>query len=193
MFFSAEVFLVNQGGGTMSTVKQGKERQIVEIKERFENAKSVVVTDYRGINVADMTALRKQLRDAGVEYKVLKNTYIKIATEEMDLDELDEVLQGPTAIAFSYDDAVSAAKVISEFNKSHGQGLPKIKAGVLEGNFINVTQVVDLANLPPKDVLLSMVLRTMQAPITSFVRTNNNVIAKLFYAINAIKDQKEAI
>jgi large subunit ribosomal protein L10 len=69
--------------------------------------------------------------------------------------------------------------------------LPKIKAGVLEGKFINVDQVVDLANLPPKDVLLSMVLRTMQAPITSFVRANNSIITKLLYALNAIKEEKE--
>jgi large subunit ribosomal protein L10 len=175
----------------MSKIRQEKERQVAEIKEKFNNAKAAIVTDYRGINVADMTDLRKQLRDAGVEYKVLKNTFVKIATEDMELGDLNEALQGPTAIAFSYDDAVTAAKILSEFSKEHDLKLPKIKAGVLEGKFINVDQVVDLANLPPKDVLLSMVLRTMQAPITSFVRANNSIITKLLYALNAIKEEKE--
>lgn len=177
----------------MSKIRQEKERQVAEIKEKFDNAKAAIITDYRGINVADMTELRKQLREAGVEYKVLKNTFVKIATEDMELSDLDETLQGPTAIAFSYDDAVAAARILNEFSKEHESKLPKIKAGVLEGKFINVDQVVDLANLPPKEVLLSMVLRTMQAPITSFVRTNNGIITKLLYALNAIKEEKEAI
>ncbi len=175
----------------MSKIRQEKERQVAEIKEKFNNAKAAIVTDYRGINVADMTDLRKQLREAGVEYKVLKNTFVKIATEDMDLGDFKEALQGPTAIAFSYDDAVTAAKILSEFSKEHDLKLPKIKAGVLEGKFIDFDQVVDLANLPPKDVMLSMVLRTMQAPITSFVRANNSIITKLLYALNAIKEEKE--
>ncbi len=177
----------------MSKIRQEKERQVAEIKEKFDNAKAAIVTDYRGINVADMTDLRKKLREAGVEYKVLKNTFVKIATEDMELGDLEDTLQGPTAIAFSYDDAVAAARIINDFSKEHGLKLPKIKAGVLEGKFINVDQVIDLANLPPKDVLLSMVLRTMQAPITGFVRTNNGIITKLLYALNAIREEKEAI
>ncbi|MFP4456085.1 MAG: 50S ribosomal protein L10 [Clostridia bacterium] len=177
----------------MSKIRQEKERQIAEIKEKFDNAKAAIITDYRGINVADMTDLRKRLREAGVEYKVLKNTFVKIATEDMEISELDEALQGPTAIAFSYDDAVTAAKILNEFSKDHELKLPKVKAGVLEGKFINVNQVIDLANLPPKEVLLSMVLRTMQAPITGFVRTNSSIITKLLYALNAIKEEKEAI
>ncbi len=177
----------------MSKIRQAKEKQVAEIKEKFSNAKAAIITDYRGINVADMTELRKQLRDAGVEYRVLKNTFVKIATEDMEIENLNEALQGPTAIAFSYDDAVTAAKIISEFSKSHALKLPQVRAGVLEGKYISESQVTDLANLPPREVLLSQVLRTMQGPIANFVGASNNIITKFVYALNAVKDQKEQV
>ncbi len=175
----------------MTTIREQKERQVEEIRNRFERAKAAILTDYRGINVEDMNALRKNLREAGVEYRVLKNSYTKIATEELGSSELAAALEGPTAIAFSYDDAVTAAKVLTEFNKTHPLKLPVIKAGVLEGKYIDAKQVTSLASLPPREVLLSQVLNVMQAPITSFVRTNAAIITKFLYALNAVKEQKE--
>lgn len=170
---------------------KAKQEQVQEIRDRFERAQSAILTDYRGINVADMTVLRKQLREAGVEYKVLKNTLVKRALDGMDVEAVFDSLQGPTAIAFSYEDPVTAAKILSEFNKAHNDNLPAIKAGVLEGKVLDNAGVQALADLPSREVLLSTVLATMQAPITGFVRASNGIIASFVYALNAVREQKE--
>ncbi|QOR34568.1 50S ribosomal protein L10 [Clostridium sp. 'deep sea'] len=173
------------------SMREDKQRQVSEIRERFEKAKSVILTDYRGINVADMTELRKQLREAGIEYKVLKNTLVKIALEGKEVDEIKDSLQGPTALAFGYDDPVTAAKILSDFSKNHENNLPVVKAGILEGKVIDTAGVTALADLPSREVLLSMVLSGMQAPITGFVRASNGIISSLVYALNAVREQKE--
>jgi len=173
------------------SIREDKQQQVAEIRERFEKAQSAIFTDYRGINVADMTVLRKQLRDAGVEYKVLKNSLVKIAIDDMNLDKIYDSLQGPTAIAFSYDDPVTAAKILSEFSKNHKSELPKIKSGVLEGKPLNIEGVKALADLPSREVLLAMVLGGMQAPITGFVRAANGIVSSFVYALNAVREKKE--
>ncbi len=173
------------------SIREEKQRKVAEILERFEKAQSVILTDYRGINVADMTDLRKQLRDAGVEYKVLKNTLVKIALQDKNVDELYDALQGPTAIAFSYDDPVTPAKILSDYSNDHQDGLPKIKGGMLEGKAIDVAGVKALADLPSREVLLAMVLGGMQAPITGFVRAANGIVSSFVYALNAVREQKE--
>ncbi len=172
-------------------MREAKQVQVNEIRDRFERAQSAILTDYRGINVADMTELRKQLRDAGVEYRVLKNTLVKRALEGMNVEDVFDSLQGPTAIAFSYGDPVTAAKIISEFNKKQANKLPTIKAGVLEGKYLDFNGVKALADLPSREVLLATVLATMQAPITGFVRASNGIIASFVYALNAVREQKE--
>jgi large subunit ribosomal protein L10 len=173
------------------SIREDKQRKVSEIREKFENAKSVILTDYRGINVADMTELRKKLREAGIEFKVLKNTLVKIALEGKNVEELNDSLQGPTALAFSYDDPVTPAKILSEFSKDHKDGLPKLKAGMLEGKAINADGVKALADLPSREVLLAMVLGGMQAPITGFVRASNGIVSSLVYALNAVREKKE--
>ncbi len=147
----------------MSTkIHEMKEKQVAEIIQRFNDSKSTIVTDYRGLSVAQVTELRKQLREAGVDYKVLKNTFVRRAADEVGLNQLNEYLVGPTAIAFSSDDLVAPAKIIAEFSKKN-KAL-EIKVGILEGKILEIEQVRELASLPSRDGLLSMLLSVLQAP-----------------------------
>jgi large subunit ribosomal protein L10 len=150
----------------MSTAIEKKKEVVAEIVEKLQNSKSTILTDYRGLTVAEMNELRKQLREAGVEYKVLKNTMVRRAAEEVNYSELDEHLVGPTAIAFSPEDAVAPAKVLHKFAKDH-KAL-EIKAGVVEGNVVSLDQIKELADLPSREGLLSMLLSVLQAPMRNF-------------------------
>ncbi|MFV9511672.1 50S ribosomal protein L10 [Tepidibacillus sp. LV47] len=147
-------------------VREEKQKLVAEITDKLRNSKTTILTDYRGLNVAEVTELRKNLREAGVEFKVLKNTLVRRATKEADLTELDEFLTGPTAIAFSYDDVVAPAKIIVDFAKKH-EAL-EVKAGILEGRIVNVDEVKALASLPSREGLLSMLLSVLQAPMRNF-------------------------
>lgn len=145
------------------SIREEKEKKVSEIVQKFKDSKTTIITDYRGLDVVEITQLRKNLRDVGVEYKVYKNTFIKRATADIKLTEIDEFLTGPTAIAFSNEDLVAPAKIISEFAKKH-KAL-EIKAGILEGNVVLADQVKALATLPSRDGLLSMLLSVLQAPM----------------------------
>ena len=167
-----------------------KVAMVEEIQERLSRVQGAVLTDYRGLNAADMTALRKELREAGVEYKVFKNTLTILAAEEANMKDLVPLLTGPTAFAFGYDDPVAPAKIISEFAKKN-KAL-EIKGGFVEGQVVGPEGVVELANLPSREVLLSMVLRGMQGPMTGMVNVLQGNIRNFVYALNAVKEQKEA-
>ncbi|MFC7322268.1 50S ribosomal protein L10 [Halobacillus campisalis] len=162
----------------MSKIIEQKQQVVTEIADKFRNSKSAVLVDYRGLSVAEVTELRTQLREAGVEFKVYKNTMTRRATAETDLTELDEVLVGPTALAFSEDDAVSPAKVLNNFAKDH-QNL-ELKGGVIEGQVATLDQIKELATLPSYEGLVSMFLSVIQAPVRNFA-----------YATKAIAEQKE--
>ncbi|HAP3850869.1 TPA: 50S ribosomal protein L10, partial [Enterococcus faecalis] len=133
-----------------------KETLVQAAAEKFESAASVVIVDYRGLTVEEVTNLRKQLRDAGVEMKVIKNSILSRAAKKVGLDGLDEVFTGPTAVAFSNDDVVAPAKIIDEFAKD-AKAL-EIKGGVIEGKVSSVEQITALAKLPNREGLLSMLL-----------------------------------
>ncbi|SDW89462.1 LSU ribosomal protein L10P [Marininema mesophilum] len=150
----------------MSEAIESKKQVVAEIAEKFQNSKSTIITDYRGLTVAEMNELRSQLREAGVEYRVLKNTMTRRATSESNLNELDEHLVGPTAVAFSQEDVVAPAKVLHTFAKDH-QAL-EIKGGVVEGRVVTLDEVKALAELPSREGLLSMLLSVMQAPVRNF-------------------------
>lgn len=152
----------------MANAKVLEEKQLLvnELTAKLRESSCTVVTDYRGLNVAQVTELRKQLREAGVEFQVLKNTLVKRATAEAQLTELDEVLSGPTAIAFSKEDPVAPAKILNEFSKKNDK--LQIKAGVVEGKVVDVNQIKALADLPSREGLLSMLLSVLQAPIRNF-------------------------
>ncbi|KMY33676.1 50S ribosomal protein L10 [Lysinibacillus xylanilyticus] len=162
----------------MSKVIENKQAQVQEITEKFQNAASVVVVDYRGLNVAQVTELRKQLREAGVEFKVYKNTLTRRATEAVGLEGINDVLVGPNAIAFSTEDVVAPAKIINEFAKKN-EAL-EIKAGIIEGTISSVEDVKALAELPSREGLLSMLLSVLQAPVRNFA-----------LATKAVAEQKE--
>jgi large subunit ribosomal protein L10 len=147
-------------------VLQEKQNLVSEVTDKFRASACTVVADYRGLNVAQVTELRKQLREVGVEFTVLKNTLLRRATAEAELTGLDEYLVGPTAIAFSNDDAIAPAKILSQFAKKNEH--LKIKAGIIDGQVYNVDQVKALADLPSREGLLSMLLSVLQAPMRNF-------------------------
>ncbi|MHB1653548.1 MAG: 50S ribosomal protein L10 [Desulfitobacteriaceae bacterium] len=162
---------------------------IAEIREKFERSAGVVLADYRGLTVAQVTKLRAQLRQAGVEYRVLKNTLVKRAASEVGVEGLDPYLEGPTALAFSAD-PVAPAKVLMEFAK--GNKNFQIKAGVLEGKVVGPDGVKALADLPPREVLLAQVLRGIQAPLSGMVNVLQGPIRKFGYALEALRNAQEA-
>ncbi|WP_010308028.1 50S ribosomal protein L10 [Kurthia senegalensis] len=162
----------------MSKAVEAKQTVVEEIVGKFQNAASVVVVDYRGLTVGQVTELRKQLREAGVELKVYKNTLVRRATEQVGHAELNEVLTGPNAIAFSNEDVVAPARIINNFAKEN-EAL-EIKAGLIEGNFSTLEEVKALAELPSREGLLSMLLSVLQAPMRNFA-----------LATKAVADQKE--
>ncbi|MFY4777150.1 50S ribosomal protein L10 [Metabacillus sp. RGM 3146] len=162
----------------MSSVIEQKQQIVSEISGRFRESKSTIIVDYRGLNVAEVTELRKKLRDAGVDFKVYKNTMTRRAVEEVELSALNDALTGPNAIAFSNEDVVAPAKILNDFAKDHEK--LEIKAGVIEGNVATIEEIKALAELPSRDGLLSMLLSVLQAPIRNFALVNK-----------AVADQKE--
>mgnify|MGYP001036780208 FL=1 len=155
-----------------------KETLVQAAAEKFESAASVVIVDYRGLTVEEVTNLRKQLRDAGVEMKVIKNSILSRAAKKVGLDGLDEVFTGPTAVAFSNDDVVAPAKIIDEFAKD-AKAL-EIKGGVIEGKVSSVEQITALAKLPNREGLLSMLLSVLQAPVRNVA-----------YAVKAVAEKED--
>ncbi|MCH7323563.1 50S ribosomal protein L10 [Solibacillus sp. MA9] len=162
----------------MSKAIETKKVQVGEIADKFKAAASVVVVDYRGLTVGQVTELRKQLREAGVEFKVYKNTLTRRAAEAAGLEGINEFLTGPNAIAFSNEDVVAPAKIINEFAKKN-EAL-EIKAGIIEGTVASVEDVKALAELPSREGLLSMLLSVLQAPVRNFA-----------LATKAVAEQKE--
>jgi len=140
-----------------------KEELVNELTKKFVDAQAVVVVDYRGLTVGQVTELRKQLRDAGIEMRVLKNTMLRRAAEAAGLEGMEDVFKGPTAVAFSNEEVVAPAKIIAEFAKD-AEAL-EIKGGVLEGKVADVDQINKIAKLPSREGLLSMLLSVLQAPM----------------------------
>ncbi len=162
----------------MSKVIETKQQVVTEIADKLRASKSTIVVDYRGLTVSEATELRKQLREAGVEFKVYKNSLTRRAAESAEMAELNEFLTGPNAIAFSNEDVVAPAKVLNDFAKDH-EAL-EIKAGVIEGKLVTLDEVKAIATLPSREDLLSMLLSVLQAPIRN-----------LALATKAVADQKE--
>jgi large subunit ribosomal protein L10 len=157
---------------------ESKKQLVSEITGKLRDSKATILVDYRGLTVGEVTELRKQLREANVEFKVYKNTLVRRATADVELTDLDEHLTGPTAIAFSNDEVVAPAKVLNNFAKEH-EAL-EIKAGVLEGQTASVEEIKAIAELPSREGLLSMLLSVLQAPMRNVA-----------LATKAVADQKE--
>lgn len=167
-----------------------KQALVADLSKRLQNACTGVVVGYEGITVADDTKLRKQMREAGVEYTVVKNTLLSRAAKDANLEGLDEVLEGTTAIATSAESYSAAAKILCEFAKEND--FFKIKAGFVEGEVIGESQIKALASLPSKEELIAKALGSMNAPITGLVTVLSGTIKSLAIALNAIAQQKES-
>ncbi|MCD1146565.1 50S ribosomal protein L10 [Peptoniphilus sp. KCTC 25270] len=168
---------------------QSKIGLVDEIKEKIENAHSIVLVNYRGLTVEAVTELRKQLRENGVDYRVYKNTMMRRAFNDLSFEGLDEYLVGPSAIAFGMEDAVAPAKIISEFAKDNEA--IEIKAGVVDGKVIDVAGIEALAKLPPREVLIAQVLGGLNSPIQGFANVLQGNLRGLATVMNAIKEKKE--
>ena len=153
-----------------------KQPIVAEIAEVIKDAQSVVLVDYRGLTVEEDTALRKQLREAGVNYKVYKNTLMNFAFKGTDFESLAPYLNGPSAIAVSTEDATAPARVLAEFAKK-AKNL-EIKAGVVEGTLYDVKGMQAVAEIPSRDVLISRLLGSLQSPITNFARVIKQIAEK---------------
>jgi large subunit ribosomal protein L10 len=171
-------------------IRPEKVAMIATLKETMANAKGAVLTDYRGIKVAQDTKLRRKMREAGVQYSVIKNNMASIAAKEAGIEGLDDYLKGPLAMVSSDKDPVAAAKLISEFIKENR--IMEIKGGLVEGKVIDAEGVKSLANLPSREVLLARLLGSMQSPITGFVTVLQGNIRNLVYALDAVRQQKES-
>ncbi|WP_026319582.1 MULTISPECIES: 50S ribosomal protein L10 [Sporomusaceae] len=173
-------------------ITAAKQATVAELKEKLTSAKGAVLVNYRGLTVAQDTKLRRQLREAGVDYRVVKNTMTRIAAQEAGLEGLDVYLEGPTAMAISTTDPVAPAKIITDFVKEHKLQVLEVKAGLVEGNVIDEKGVKALASLPSREVLIAKMLGSMQSPITGLVNVLQGNIRNLVYALDAVRQQKES-
>lgn len=157
-------------------VLENKKAVVAALTERLKNAQAGVIADYRGLTVAQDTELRTKLREAGVEYTIVKNTLTRFAANEVGLEGLDPILHGPTALATSANDVVAPAKVLVDFAKNNEQ--LEIKAGFVDGKVISVDEVKVYASIPSKEVLIAKMLGSLQAPIGNLVRTLDAIAKK---------------
>ena len=158
-------------------ILEAKKAEVAAIAERLQGACAGVIVDYKGINVADDTVLRKELREAGVEYTVTKNTMIELAIKGTELEGLSDCLAGTTALATSKDDYVAAARILCKFASTHKDFT--VKSGFLDGEVISVEKVDSLAKLPSREVLLATVCSVFNAPIAAFARAVQAIVDKI--------------
>ena len=157
-------------------VLEQKQQIVKELNEAIANSVAGVIVDYKGISVADDTILRKELREAGIDYRVVKNTLLGRAIEGTELESIKGVLEGTTAIAISKEDHVAAARILNKFAEAHDNFT--IKAGYLDGKEIDLETVKSLAKLPSREVLLATVVGAFQAPIAAFARAVQAIVDK---------------
>ena len=162
---------------------------VEELKEKMQNSQSMVIYNYIGLNVDEVTQLRNKFREAGVEYRVIKNSIIRRAADDLGISGLDEHLEGPSAIAFGTTDPVAPAKILTGFIKQVKK--TEIKVGILDGKALDAKGVTALSELPSKEELIAKVLGSMNAPITGAVMVLSGIMRNFVYALNAIREQKE--
>ena len=171
----------------MSAALEEKKKLVEELKEKIGAAKSIVIVDYKGLSVFEDTELRKTLREANVEYRVLKNRLMQKAFNELGYTDFDEALNGPTAVAFANGDPVAPAKILLE-SADKSKKL-SVKCGMVDGTYITTDGVKELATLPPKEVLLAKLLGTLEAPISGLARVLNETISGLARVLNQIAEK----
>ncbi|HDH11989.1 MAG TPA: 50S ribosomal protein L10 [Nitrospirae bacterium] len=168
--------------------KEEKIKVVSELQGKFERAKGVVFTDYRGLNVEEITELRNNLRSAALDYRVVKNTLAKRAAEGTPVNDAADIFSGPVGIAIGYDDPVLLVKKVLEFSKSNKK--LGIRGGVIEGGVCSPEQIRTISELPPREVQLSMLVGAMQAPLSKFAGLLNSTLSQFIYALEALKNKK---
>lgn len=169
---------------------EAKKQITDDLHDRFARSAVIIVTDYKGLDVASMNDLRRKLGEAEIEYQVVKNTLLVRAAEDTEVALIKDYFKGPSAVAISYDDPVAPAKVLAQFAKENDK--LEIKVGLLNGKVLDVQAIQALATLPARDVLLALFLSALNAVPTSFVRAIAEIPRSLVNVLTAIKDQKEA-
>lgn len=159
--------------------RQIKEVKVQEIKSKLEKSEAFILANYQGLSVEEDTELRKKLRETGVEYKVYKNTLVKLAVRELGITGIDEYLEGPISIAIGYEDPTAPARVLNDFAKEHKK--IELIAGVVQGETYGTEKVKQLASIPPREVLLAKLLGSFKAPVSN-----------LAYLLNAVREKKES-
>jgi large subunit ribosomal protein L10 len=170
--------------------KQEKSRIVSELQGKFGKAKGIVFTDYRGLNVEELTNLRISLRASAVEYKVVKNTLAKRAAEGTPVDAAKDILTGPIGIAIGYDDPVLVVKKVLEYSKTNDK--LQIKGGVVEGGVYTPEQIKAISELPSREVQLAMLVGAMQSPLSKLAGLLNSTLTQFMYAMEGLKQQKES-
>jgi len=170
--------------------REDKIEVVRELREDIERSNALLLTDYRGLTVKEISALRRSLREAGAEYKVVKNSLFELAAESMADSGLPQLLEGPTAVAFVRNDPVLSAKVIADFMREHKT--LSIKGGFVEGQLYTADQIQALSKVPPRDVLVAQLLGSIQLPISNLVGTLQGLVSSLVYTLQAVADQKAA-
>lgn len=176
-------------GGEMLDNRRQKEKKVELIKEDLNQAKIIILTDYRGLTVAQMNKLRRNLQNEGIKYKVVKNTLTRLAATELGLEEMNEYMDGPVAIAYGYDDPVTPVKVLVGFAKENDQ--LTLKSGLLDKQILNEQTLKQLAQLPPREVLLGKVAGCFQAPLSGMLNVLQGNLRGVVYALQAVKEKQE--
>lgn len=186
----ASGYLQLKEGGVKGMKLDEKKLLVEELKSKFLQSKVLIVVDYKGLNVEAMNAMRKKLREADIEYKVVKNTLLVRAADQTDIELIKDSFKGPSAVALSYDDPVAPAKILVEFAKDNKN--IEIKKGIMGGKVLELEDIKALSDLPSREVLLAQALSALIGVPTSFVRVLNGLPQSLLNVLMAIKEQKEA-
>lgn len=169
--------------------KEEKGQTIAELKEKFSEAKAVIFTDYKGMTVAELSELRRLLRSGDVDYRVVKNTIARIASNDTPVSAAKDVFKGPVAIAIGYKDPVMTAKRVIEFSKKNEK--LKLSGGVIEGKLYNVKEVRAIADLPSREILMSIMAGAFRAPLSKMASVLSATVSSFAYAMTALKTKRE--
>jgi len=161
---------------------------VKNLKEKFLNSEGVFVTSFKGFTVAESNEIRKLIREKGGEFRVVKNTLIRLASQDTPAQPLNDFIQGPIALVIAYQDPVEVAKVLDKFIKDHPS--LELRGFVIQGKGFNAEAIKDFVKLPPREVLLAQVLGTLQAPIANFVGLLSAIIRNFLYVLKAIEEKK---
>ena len=174
----------------MAVTRQQKEEALADLKEKFKDAKSVIFSDYRGLSVHDLEKLRRTLREKNVSYKVAKKTLIRIAAEDAGYKDIpDEAMDGPTGVAFSYEDEVSAAKTIGDLSKEFET--LKLLGGLMDGDVLDIEKVTALSKMPSKEELLAKLVGSLKSPSSGLANVLGSAVRNMVYVLEAHRKNLE--